>query len=82
MTTAASGFRNQGQFVAAVHASNNLGIPFTELKTRLVTQQASLGQAIQELRPNVDSDAEVRRATRQADDDLESRSGSSRRPRQ
>src|ERR671920_122723 len=37
MTTASSGFRNQGQFVAAIHVSNNLGIPFDDLKKRMVT---------------------------------------------
>lgn len=44
---AADGFRNLGQFVAAVNVSNNLGIPFTELKARMVDDGLSLGQAIQ-----------------------------------
>jgi hypothetical protein len=30
---AADGFRNWGQFVAAVHVSNNLGLPFDQLKS-------------------------------------------------
>lgn len=51
LTLAASGFRNLGQFVAAVNVSHNLGIPFTELKTRMVDQGMSLGQAIQDARP-------------------------------
>ena len=63
---ASQGFRNLGQFVAAAHVSNNLGIPFTDLKTRMVTQNRSLGQAIQELRPHVNVQAEVARAQRQS----------------
>ena|SRR5215469_2465756 len=38
---AASGFKNLGQFVAAVHVSNNLHIPFAQLKcTELATKAA------------------------------------------
>ena len=59
---AASGFRNLGQFVAAVNVSNNLGIPFAQLKSRMVDDGMSLGRAIQDLRPSVDSTAAVRRA--------------------
>jgi hypothetical protein len=45
---AAKGFKNWGQFVAAVHVSNNQNIPFMELKSRMVGPDAvSLGQAIQ-----------------------------------
>jgi hypothetical protein len=51
LMTAAEGFRNLGQFVAAVNVSNNLGISFDELKTKLVTNNMSLGQAIQATRP-------------------------------
>lgn len=43
---AAEGFRNLGQFVAAVNVSNNLGLTFTELKSRMVDDGMSLGQAI------------------------------------
>ena len=32
LTQAASGFKNLGQFVSAVHVSHNLGIPFNDLK--------------------------------------------------
>jgi hypothetical protein len=31
--------------------SNNLGVPFTDLKTRMVGEGLSLGQAIQAARP-------------------------------
>ena len=47
LNTAAAGFRNLGQFVAAVNVSNNLGLDFTTLKTAMVTDGKSLGQAIQ-----------------------------------
>src|SRR5437763_17082148 len=35
LKTAASGFKNQGQFIAALHVSKNLNIPFNELKARM-----------------------------------------------
>jgi hypothetical protein len=68
LTLAAAGFRNLGQFVAAVNVSNNLGIPFAELKTRMVDQGMSLGQAIQDARPRTtDTTVVVRRAETDAD---------------
>jgi hypothetical protein len=71
LNTAASGFRNLGQFVAALNVSNNLGIPFTELKTRMVDQKMSLGQAIQDARPSTTettTTTAVHRAETDADD--------------
>lgn len=69
LQTASAGFRNLGQFVAAVNVSNNLGIPFAELKTRMVDRGMSLGQAIQDARPaTTDTTVVVRRAERDADD--------------
>ncbi len=60
---AMAGFKNWGQFVAAVHVSNNLGIPFADLKakmtgvapgptpgTTVLGTPMSLGQAIQSLK--------------------------------
>ena len=68
LTLAAAGFRNLGQFVAAVNVSNNLGIPFAQLKTRMVDQGMSLGQAIQDARPTTtDTTVVVRRAETDAD---------------
>jgi len=52
MDQAALGFRNQGQFIAALNASKRLGIPFADLKTAMVTNHNSLGQAIQAGRRN------------------------------
>lgn len=65
VVTAASGFRNLGQFVAAVNVSHNLGIPFAQLKTDMVTKHMSLGQSIQALRPSANSTKEVDRAQTQ-----------------
>lgn len=85
LQTAASGFRNLGQFVAAVHVSNNLSIPFATLKcTELATADAcpnmtvpskssSLGQAIHTLKPDMsssDSKAAVKEANKQAKGDI------------
>jgi hypothetical protein len=67
LQAAAAGFRNLGQFVAAVHVSHNLDIPFDQLKcTELATTAACpgmavpskgshLGQAIQTLKPAMSS---------------------------
>ena len=63
LTQAAAGFKNQGQFIAALEVSKNLGIPFVELKDRM-TAGESLGAAIHGLKPamsaaDVDSSAEA-----------------------
>ena len=59
---AADGFRNLGQFVAAVNVSKNLDIPFAKLKTEMVKENLSLGQAIQKLKPTVSGTVEAQRA--------------------
>ena len=64
---AASGFSNLGEFVAAVHVSNNLGIPFADLKTKMLAGD-SLGSAIQALKPEADGQIEARRARARADE--------------
>ncbi|MBI2817615.1 MAG: hypothetical protein HYX72_11820 [Acidobacteria bacterium] len=68
---AASGFKNVGEFAAAVHVSHNLNIPFDQLKTK-VTSGQSLGQAVKDLKPGVDSKAEVKKAKDAAKEDLRS----------
>ena len=65
VSDASAGFKNWGQFVAAVHVSKNLGIPFDNLKAAMTgipvgtppgttppvtTTPLSLGQAIQSLK--------------------------------
>jgi hypothetical protein len=51
VTALASGFRRLELFVATVHASNNIAVPFSELKRRIVNDGMTLGQAIQDIRP-------------------------------
>jgi hypothetical protein len=67
--TAMDGFKNRGQFMAAMHVSQNLHIPFDQLKAKMTgvttttaadgttqttkTDPMSLGKAIQELRPTL-----------------------------
>ena len=45
---ASLGFKNQGQFIAALHVSRNLGIPFADLKTAMtgITPTTTTGTTI------------------------------------
>jgi len=68
---ACSGFRNLGQCVAAIHVSHNLGIPFSDLKSKLTgSSSESLGKAIQDLRPKANSKTEAKKAQKETQDDL------------
>jgi len=57
-------------FNARFHGTKNLNIPFDQLKTRMTGDDAmSLGQAIKELRPEMDDNAaknEAKKAEKQA----------------
>jgi hypothetical protein len=70
MSEASRGFKNQGQFIAALHVSQNLGIPFRKLRTEMVKNDQSLGQSIKTLRPSANSSTETAHAQRQATLDL------------
>ena len=71
LATASNGFRNQGQFIAALHVSQNLNIPFTDLKQAMTgPNPMSLGQWIHKLRPSVDATTAESRARTQATTDL------------
>ena len=48
---ASAGFRNQGQFIAALNASKNQQIDFVQLKEAMTVDGLSLGQAAKQLRP-------------------------------
>jgi hypothetical protein len=77
MDTAAAGFRNVGQFAAAVHVSHNLNIPFDQLKSKMVDGNMSLGDAIHTLKPDLPADTakeEIKKAEAQAKDDSKNRS--------
>jgi hypothetical protein len=72
LQTAASGFKNLGQFVAAVHVSHNLGIPFDQLKAKMQGPPTeSLGKAIHELKPDVDAKAQTKTAESEAHQDMD-----------
>ena len=66
---ATQGFKNLGQFVAAVNVSQNLGISFTALRT-YISKGDSLGQAIHALKPDVDSQAETKKGLKQANEEI------------
>ncbi len=70
LQAASMGFKNLGQFVSAVHVSNNLKIPFTTLKTAIQSKDGSLGKAIKALRPDADAKAEMKTAKKQTDEDV------------
>jgi len=75
LQTAASGFKNLGQFVAAVHVAHNLNISFDQLKAKMTgTNAESLGHAIHDLEPNLNNQtvkSDVKTSERQAKQDLE-----------
>lgn len=68
---ASSGFKNMGQFVAALHVAHNSNIPFDQLKAKMTGNPSmSLGKAIHALSPNVDAKAEAKKAEKQRDKDI------------
>ena len=81
LNLATAGFKNFGQFVAAVNVSQNLNINFADLKLKMTgvplsgaptggtgtTTTSSLGQAIHELKPGADATAEAQKAQTQAE---------------
>jgi hypothetical protein len=75
VATASAGFRNQGEFIAALHVSRNLGIPFDQLKAELTEKHPdSLGQAVHDLRPDLSRSTvrgDVRMAKHQAEQDID-----------
>jgi len=73
LQAAASGFKNLGQFVAAVHVSHNLGIPFDQLKAKMQGPPTeSLGKAIHQLKPDANAKAETKTAESEANNDMDS----------
>jgi hypothetical protein len=67
---AADGFKTQGLFIAALHVSQNLHIPFDDLKSHMTGPDAvSLGAAIKAIRQDMTEtqiDMEVKKAEKQA----------------
>ena len=71
--TACGGFKNLGQCVAAAHVAKNLNIPgwFDALKAKITgTGAVSLGKAIESFEPSANSKSEVKKANKQASDDM------------
>jgi hypothetical protein len=71
LNQASKGFTNQGQFLAALHASKDLNIPFAQLKAEMTGKDHdSLGVAIHELKPAVNAKTAAKNADQEADADL------------
>jgi hypothetical protein len=71
LADAAKGFKNEGQFIAALHVAKNLGISFTDLKAEMTgPEHDSLGQAIHDLKPAADAKSEAKTAEHEAHSDI------------
>jgi len=75
LKTAEMGFRNQGQFIAALHVyKNHPDIPFDQLQAKMTgPNPMSLGQAIHALKPTIseqDAHKEAEKAEQEAKTDL------------
>src|SRR5262249_1724092 len=67
LSQAAAGFKNKGQFIAALHVSHNLNIPFDQLKAKMTgSDSMSLGAAIKAMRPNM-TDAQAKEEAKKAE---------------
>jgi len=64
-----NGFRSLEEYVAAVHASRNLHIPFESLKAKIAAGR-TLQEAIRELRPGTNSRLEAQHAQQEAAESL------------
>ncbi len=75
---ASAGFRNQGQFIAALHAADHMGCAtcFAQIKADMVDKGLSLGQSIQDVRRTNSTTAQTQAATaeREAKTDLKTTS--------
>jgi len=73
LADAAKGFRNEGQFIAALHAAKDLGVSFTDLKNEMTgSEHDSLGQAIHDLKPTADAKGSAKTAEGEARADISS----------
>ena len=71
---ACDGFHSITECVATLHAAQNCGVAFKDLKTK-VTGGEKLGAALHDLKPDADVQSEVSRAEEQARADLRSPQG-------
>jgi len=73
LNQASTGFRNQGQFIAALHVSQNLGCDcFKQIKADMTVKHMSLGQSIQDVKKTANTTVEVNRAETEANLDVKS----------
>jgi len=73
LNQASRGFKNQGQFIAALHVSQNLGCDcFRQIKTDMTRRNMSLGQAIQDVKKTANTPVEVHRAESETAHDVKS----------
>ena len=73
LNQASMGFKNQGQFIAALHVSQNLGCDcFKQLQTDMTQKHMSLGQAIQDVKKTANTMVEAQKAETEANDDVKS----------
>ena len=71
LADAAKGFKNEGQFIAVLHAAKDLGVSFTDLKAEMTgSEHDSLGQAIHDLKPTADAKASAKTAAGEARADI------------
>ena len=68
---AAEDFSNAEQFMTVAHAAHNTKVPFVVLKHRVLNEGRTLTDAIHELKPELNAQAEVARAREAAQEDLE-----------
>jgi hypothetical protein len=75
LQAAAAGFRDETEFVTALHVSRNLNIPFKELRADLSrSKHHTLTGALQDLRPELRAagiNRQMKRAEQQAKADLQ-----------
>jgi len=71
---ACTGFKSLTECAAALHAAQNLAIPFTDMKSRLSAGR-KLGAAIHDLKPEANAREEDRRAEDQARSDVRAAQG-------
>ena len=73
LSDTAAGFKNEKHFIAAMHLSQNLNIPFDQIKTRMTGEHhMSLHDALRDLRPDTtkgEIKAAVNTAEKQAKED-------------
>ena len=83
LNQASMGFRNQGQFLAALHAAQRLRCNcFAQIRTDMTRKGMSLGQAIQDVKRSANATAVARKAETDADRDIKETTATTKKPAQ